>query len=167
MPQRITQKVVNTFVKGLITEAGELTFPEDASIDELNCLLDRDGSRRRRLAAKVEDSNVLSTFVINNTFVFTTGKWKNVDGTAGLDFVVVQAGPTLYFYNTAQEPYSGQQKSFSVDLTAFEFAGSAGAATAKVQMAAINGDLVVVPSFYLGHDNVLHLQEIQTHLHLY
>ena len=157
MPQRITQKVVNTFVKGLITEAGELTFPEDASIDELNCLLDRDGSRRRRLAAKVEDSNVLSTFVINNTFVFTTGKWRNVDGTAGLDFVVVQAGPTLYFYNTAQEPYSGQQKSFSVDLTAFEFAGSAGAATAKVQMAAINGDLVVVSSaiepFYIEYNS--------------
>ena len=157
MPQRITQKVVNTFVKGLITEAGELTFPEDASIDELNCLLDRDGSRRRRLAAKVEDSNVLSTFVINNTFVFTTGKWKNVDGTAGLDFVVVQAGPTLYFYNTAQEPYSGQQKSFSVDLTAFEFTGSAGAATAKVQMAAINGDLVVVSSaiepFYIEYNS--------------
>ena len=157
MPQRITQKVVNTFVKGLITEAGELTFPEDASIDELNCLLDRDGSRRRRLAAKVEDSNVLSTFVINNAFVFTTGKWRNVDGTAGLDFVVVQAGPTLYFYNTAQEPYSGQQKSFSVDLTAFEFAGSAGAATAKVQMAAINGDLVVVSSaiepFYIEYNS--------------
>ena len=157
MPQRITQKVVNTFVKGLITEAGELTFPEDASIDELNCLLDRDGSRRRRLAAKVEDSNVLSTFVINNTFVFTTSRWKNVDGTAGLDFVVVQAGPTLYFYNTAQEPYSGQQKSFSVDLTAFEFTGSAGAATAKVQMAAINGDLVVVSSaiepFYIEYNS--------------
>ena len=157
MPQRITQKVVNTFVKGLITEAGELTFPEDASIDELNCLLDRDGSRRRRLAAKVEDSNVLSTFVINNTFVFTTSRWKNVDGTAGLDFVVVQAGPTLYFYNTAQEPYSGQQKSFSVDLTAFEFSGSAGAATAKVQMAAINGDLVVVSSaiepFYIEYNS--------------
>ena len=58
MPQRLSQKVVNTFIKGLITEAGELTFPEDASIDELNCLLERDGSRRRRLAVEVEDSNV-------------------------------------------------------------------------------------------------------------
>lgn len=157
MPQRITQKVVNTFVKGLITEAGELTFPEDASIDELNCLLDRDGSRRRRLAAKVEDSNVLSTFSINNTFVFTTGRWRNVGGTAGLDFLVVQSGSTLYFYNTVQEPYSGQQKSFSVDLTAFEFSGSLGAGQAKVQMATINGDLVVVSSaiepFYIEYNS--------------
>jgi len=157
MPQRITQKVVNTFVKGLITEAGELTFPEDASIDELNCLLDRDGSRRRRLAAKVEDSNVLSTFSINNTFVFTTGRWRNVGGTAGLDFMVVQSGSNLYFYNTVQEPYSGQQKSFSVDLTAFEFSGSLGAGQAKVQMATINGDLVVVSSaiepFYIEYNS--------------
>lgn len=157
MPQRITQKVVNTFVKGLITEAGELTFPEDASIDELNCLLDRDGSRRRRLAAKVEDSNVLSTFSINNTFVFTTGRWRNVGGTAGLDFLVVQSGSNLYFYNTVQEPYSGQQKSFSVDLTAFEFSGSLGAGQAKVQMATINGDLVVVSSaiepFYIEYNS--------------
>lgn len=65
MPQRISQKVVNTFIKGLITEAGELTFPEDASIDELNCLLERDGSRRRRLAVELETSNVNSTFTIN------------------------------------------------------------------------------------------------------
>ncbi len=157
MPQRITQKVVNTFVKGLITEAGELTFPEDASIDELNCLLNRDGSRRRRLAAKVEDSNVLSTFSINNTFVFTTGRWRNVSGTAGLDFLVVQSGSNLYFYNTVQEPYSGQQKSFSVDLTDFEFSGSLGAGQAKVQMATINGDLVVVSSaiepFYIEYNS--------------
>lgn len=156
MAQRITQKVVNTFVKGLITEAGELTFPEDASIDELNCLLNRDGSRRRRLAVKVEDSNVLSTFTINSTFVFNTGHWSNVGGVAGLDFVVVQAGPTLYFYNTAQEPYSGQQKSFSVDLTAFEFVGSDGAGQSKIQLATINGDLVVVSAgidpFYITYD---------------
>ena len=159
MAQRITQKVVNTFVKGLITEAGELTFPEDASIDELNCLLNRDGSRRRRLAAKVEGSNALSTFSINNTFAFNTGRWRNVGGVAGLDFVVVQAGPTMYFYNTAQEPYSGQQKSFSVDLTAFEFTGSEGVGQFKVQLTTINGDLVVVSAglepFYITYDRDL------------
>lgn len=157
MPQRITQKVVNTFVKGLITEAGELTFPEDASIDELNCLLDRDGSRRRRLAARVEDSNVLSTFSINNNYVFSTSIWKNVDGIAGLDFIVVQSGVRLFFYNTAQEPYSGQQKSFVVNLTGFEFTGSAGAGSAKVQTTVINGDLVVVSEaiepFYIEYNS--------------
>ena len=156
MPQRITQKVVNTFVKGLITEAGELTFPEDASIDELNCVLNRDGSRRRRLAVKVEEGGSLSTFTVSTSQVFTTGKWINVGGEAGLEFIVVQTGPFLYFYNTSTEPYSGQQKSFSVNMTSFEHTGSAGAGTAKVQMASINGDLVVVSSeiepFYIVYN---------------
>ena len=156
MPQRLSQKVVNTFIKGLITEAGELTFPEDASIDELNCLLERDGSRRRRLAVEVEDSNVLSTFTVNNAFEFTTGIWDNVAGQAGLEFFVVQNGYTLYFYNIASEPYSGNQKSFSVNMSTFEQAGSPGAGTAKVQLAAINGDLVVVSEainpFYITYD---------------
>ena len=35
MAQKQAQKVVNKFVKGLITEAGELTFPEDASRTEI------------------------------------------------------------------------------------------------------------------------------------
>ena len=46
MPQSINEKVVNTFIKGLVTEAGELTFPPDASIDESNCLLERDIRKR-------------------------------------------------------------------------------------------------------------------------
>jgi len=157
MPQRISQKVVNTFIKGLITEAGELTFPEDASIDELNCLLDRDGSRRRRLAVEVEENNVLSTFAVTSSdFEFTTGRWTNVGGQAGLEFMVVQNNSTLYFYNLSSEPYSGNQKSFSVDLTTFEHAGSTGAGTAKVQLASLSGDLVVASSainpFYIEYD---------------
>ena len=158
MAQRISQKVVNAFIKGLITEAGELTFPEDASIDELNCLLSRDGSRRRRLGAKVEEANALSSFSVNNAQVFTTGHWTNVGGVAGLDLLVVQAGNTLYFYNTVIEPYSAQQKLFSVNMTAFEHTGSVGAASEKVELATINGDLVVVSNavnpFYVTYDRV-------------
>ncbi len=156
MAQRLNQKVVNTFIKGLVTEAGELTFPENASIDELNCLLERDGSRRRRLAVKVEESNVLSTFTVSETDVFTTGNWENAAGQAGLDFLVVQSGSTLYFYNTASEPYSANQKTFSVDLTAFEQAGSVGAGNAKVQTTSIVGALVVasaaINSFFVEYD---------------
>lgn len=156
MAQRINQKVVNTFIKGLVTEAGELTFPENASIDESNCLLERDGSRRRRLAVKVEESNVLSTFVVSETEAFTTGQWENAAGQAGLDFLVVQTGSTLYFYNTASEPYSSNQKTFSVDLSSFEHAGSVGSSNIKVQMTSIVGSLVVaseaINSFYIEYD---------------
>jgi hypothetical protein len=148
---------VNTFIKGLITEAGELTFPEDASIDESNCLLERDGTRRRRLAVELETNNVNSTFTINNTFVFTTGRWKNASGVAGLDFLVIQDGSTLRFYNTTAEPYSGNEESFSVDLTDYNFAGSVGPGLAKVQMDTVNGSLVVtseaIEPFYVEYDS--------------
>ena len=148
---------MNTFIKGLITEAGELTFPEDASIDESNCLLDRDGTRRRRLAVELETNNVNSTFTIDNTFVFTTGRWKNASGVAGLDFLVVQDGITLRFYNTTAEPYSGNEESFSVDLTLYNFSGSIGPGLAKVQMDTVNGNLVVtseaIEPFYVEYDS--------------
>ena len=106
MPQSLKQKVVNTFIKGLVTEAGELTFPEDASIDELNCLLQRDGSRRRRLAVAMEENGSLSSFSVPTTTEFTTGMWDNVAGQPGLEFLVVQTSNTLRFYNLASEPYS-------------------------------------------------------------
>jgi hypothetical protein len=156
MPQRISQKVVNTFVKGLITEAGELTFPENASVDELNCLLQRDGSRRRRLSVELETDFVDSSFDVATTFVYHTGIWKNVAGQAGFDLLVVQNGSTLYFYETATEPYSSRIKGFTVDLSTFEHAGSAGSGTAYIEMASINGDLVIVSPalnpFYIKYE---------------
>jgi hypothetical protein len=143
MPQSLGQKAVNNFVRGLITEAAELTFPEGASVDELNCDLRRDGTRRRRLSAKVEDSNVLSSFTLADTEVVATGDWVNVGGNADLTFLVVQKGSTLYFYNKADLPYSGQIEAASFNLATHEYAGSAGAETVKCQFTSLKGNLVV------------------------
>lgn len=157
MPQSLTQKVVNTFVKGLITEAGELTFPENASVDELNCDLRRDGSRRRRLAAKVEDSRVLSSFTVSTSTRFHTGKWENVRGQSGLEFLVLQVGSTLRFYNKAELPYSSHEITQTVNLATYEVAGGVGAANANCQFASINGALVVsspaINTIYIQRNN--------------
>lgn len=157
MPQSLTQKVVNTFVKGLITEAGELTFPENASVDELNCDLRRDGSRRRRLAAKVEDSRVLSSFTVSTSTRFHTGKWENVGGQSGLEFLVLQVGSTLRFYNKAELPYSSHEITQTVNLATYEVAGGVGAANANCQFASINGALVVsspaINTIYIQRNN--------------
>ena len=158
MPQSLTQKVVNTFVKGLITEAGELTFPADASVDELNCDLRRDGSRRRRLAAKVESNNVLSTFTVATSTRFHSGKWENVGGQAGLEFLVLQVGSTLRFYNKTTAPYSSHQITQAVDLSSYEVTGGGGSANVNCQFASINGALVVsspaIDTIYIERDNV-------------
>lgn len=143
MPQRYNQKTVNNFVKGLITEAGEMTFPDGASVDELNCELKRDGSRRRRLGVSKEQSFVDSTFTVSSTEVIHSGSWTNVAGISGLEFLVIQKGHHLYFYNKAELPYSNTQKSFNIDLQTYEYAGSSGAENYKCQFASLQGYLVV------------------------
>ena len=143
MPQSLNQKAVNNFVKGLITEAGELTFPDGASVDELNCDLRRDGTRRRRLGVEYESNNALSTFTLSDTEVLHTGDWVNVGGNADLEYLVMQKGSTLYFYNKGSLPYSAQIQTGSINLTTYEHSGSNGAETAKCQFASLKGNLVV------------------------
>lgn len=143
MPQSLNQKAVNNFVKGLITEAGELTFPEGASVDELNCDLRRDGTRRRRLGVAYESNNTLSSFTLSDTEIVSTGEWINVAGNADLEFLVLQKGATLYFYNKGDLPYSAQVEANTIDLSTYEQSGSTGAENAKCQFTTIKGNLVV------------------------
>ena len=143
MPQSLNQKAVNNFVRGLITEAAELTFPDGASVDELNCDLRRDGTRRRRLAVAYESNNTLSSFTLSNTELTAVGDWVNVGGNADLEFLVLQKGSRLYFYNKGDLPYSAQVESNSVNLASYEQSGSSGAENAKCQFTSIKGNLVV------------------------
>jgi len=144
MPQNLTQRTVNTFIKGLITEAGELTFPPDASVDELNCDLLRDGTRRRRKGLTKEESYELSSFTVTDSTVVTTGDWYNAGGVPGVQYLVVQAGATLYFYNKAGASISSNVINMSVDLTPYEVAGGVGASEAKCKFTSIKGVLIVV-----------------------
>ena len=158
MPQSLTQRVVNTFVKGLITEAGELTFPPDASVDELNCDLRRDGSRRRRKGAAKETNFELSSFTVADDAITTTGVWYNVGGQSGLEFLVFQNGATLHFYNKSGVPFSANVDSATVNLSTYEVAGSVGASNAKCTFTSLKGALIVVSEaidpIYIERDNV-------------
>lgn len=143
MAQSISQKAVNNFVKGLITEASELTFPEGASVDESNCDLRRDGTRRRRLNVEYENSHALSSFTLSNSEVVATGEWTNAGGDATRDLLVLQKGSTLYFYNKASTPYSNQL------VTSFSLNGLFGVTidpTVACQFTTIKGMLVVTSS---------------------
>ena len=157
MPQQITQRVVNNFIKGLITEAGELNFPENASVDESNCDLRRDGSRRRRLGAVAEDNHTDTSWTISDTERVVTGEWENVGGQSGLKYMVVQKGSTLYFFNKASAPYSQQEVANTVDLTTYEKDVSADASAADCQFASVKGALVVaspeIDTIYIERDN--------------
>ncbi len=153
--QNLNQRTVNNLIKGLITEAGELTFPEGASVDELNCSLSRDGSRSRRLGLEFEASNALSSFTVDPDQIFSVGQWDNPGGVAGLTFMVIQSGATLYFYNSGLAPYSNQYTGLSIDLTPYQIAGK-DITLSRVEFATIATVLVVaseaINTIYLTYD---------------
>ena len=146
MPQSLTQKQVNTFTGGLITEASELTFPENASVDELNCSLERDGTRRRRKAVVLEDNAVTDGIVIPEGSVFHTATWYNVAGQPNLEFLVVQIGSDLVFYEKSKDPLSAQKVAvggLSNILQVHTANNTYSPSEEKIQVTSINGTLII------------------------
>lgn len=156
MPEQVLQTTVNSFIRGLITEASPLTFPENASVDELNCVLEKTGVRKRRKGIELETNSSLSTFTTGaNDLIFTTS-WKNVANTSGTEFLVVQVADTLHFYDKSTAPLSANEKSFTVDLNTFSASNGEDVGTSRISADSINGFLVVVSKaiepFYIEYN---------------
>ena len=143
MAQSLIQRTVNKFTKGLITEASELTFPEGASVDELNCALEIDGTRRRRKALAYEANHVLSDIVVPKGALIQTLDWYNVAGQPNLEFLVVQVNATLYFYEKSADPLSGNKYVDSVNLNTYTASNGLSPSNERIQVSALNGALVV------------------------
>lgn len=94
---------VNTFVGGLVTDAGPLTFPDNASLDEDNMVLNNDGSRNRRLGMDSEagGSTITTgvTFSASNDYGHTTYRWENAGNDSSVSLLVVQFGEEIKFFN--------------------------------------------------------------------
>lgn len=101
---------VTSYVKGLVTEASPLTFPENASVDEVNFVLNRDGTRRRRLGMDVEPSYASIDTGISPVagldIATTSFKWIGAGGVATKNISVVQVGNTLMFFDLDVLPLS-------------------------------------------------------------
>lgn len=61
MARQKFEKTYNTFTKGLMTEASEVNFPEDFSLYEKNFVLNRDGSRDRRMGQQIVGQTIVIT----------------------------------------------------------------------------------------------------------
>jgi len=139
----------NSFVAGLITEATELTYPPNSSFDEENCVLSVKGNRRRRLGIDFEEDYVLSTFGLTDAQL-TEGQaiysfnWSAVGGKGTRNFVMVQLGKTLYFYDLASTPISSGLKGFTVNLDTHLAPSASTAALDRVSCVVGRGDLFVV-----------------------
>ncbi len=126
------QAEFNTFVRGLITEAGPLTFPENASLAEQNFVLNVDGTRDRRLGMDFEEDFQLVEPAFTRNYEkgmpYSIFNWENVGGNSDLEFIVVQVGESLMFFDSAAKPLSSgllytSQFAFdvnSVDMTSVD-----------------------------------------------
>lgn len=121
---RQTQTVeVNSFVRGLITEASPLTFPDNASLDEDNFNLRRDGSRDRRLGMDYEEGfQTINTGIDElptGELAVSTFSWKNAGGIPEKTFIVVQTGNVVKVFDPDVAPLSSGEI-FSVTLPVAE-----------------------------------------------
>jgi len=125
MVKKSVKVEVNTFVKGLITEASPLNFPPNASLDEQNFELLPTGVRQRRLGLDFEDAHQF-LIGIHGTESFDTSKiktyvWKNAAGISGKDILVVQLNNRLAFFNTNVDSLSSQGYIDTVTFPVLEF----------------------------------------------
>ena len=137
-----TEKLYKNFVQGLITEASPLTFPENASIDEDNFVLERDGSRIRRRGVDYELNHALKATGIQAANLETGRQsfhvWEfpggDLDKTAG----VARINNKLFFVNLQTSNPSNNFLNGGTSLTI------SGLDQGEIECTSINNKLVVV-----------------------
>lgn len=144
MVQQYSQKAVNTFIKGLFTEASVMTYPEGTSSDELNFDLLIDGSRQRRRGLHYEDNYQNSTFSVASGDLIHAETWSNVSGIGGTEFLVVQHNNMVYFYDKSLDTISAGQKSFSINLNNYSAGNSYSVSSSYINTASVTGYLIIV-----------------------
>ncbi len=102
------QKAVDTKIqvtRGFVTEFTPVGFPQEAAIDIENCIIDTDGSVRRRPGIDLEHSFALNdvngAVLAKGTIAsvaFSTHLWEFVANSGTLNIVVQQIGTVLQFY---------------------------------------------------------------------
>lgn len=142
MPVSYQAGEFNSFVGGLVTEASPLTFPENASIDESNFVLDQNGSRRRRLGLDIEPSTIKKTSATSVSPEITdncsTYTWKNPGGLSGKSLVAIQTEENITIVDRSSADTSlWRYQSFQLVTPA------AAPQEIKATFASIDGKLVV------------------------
>lgn len=146
MARAKTTKLNRTFVKGLITEAGPLTYPQDATIDEDNTVLYRAGNRSRRLGINLE-SNHISDIPVDAVLFHQAAvneyRWDAVNNDADKSFLVQQVGFQLFFYDITVEPLVANRNPTILDLTPYVIPGYPNAHTTLLSFASGRGYLFI------------------------
>ena len=98
MPRAIATKQYHDFTGGLNTDSTKLNFPENSLVDVRNIIIDKSGKLRR---AKYGEETATGQTIAAATGDPHAGTfvWNSPNGIAGTNFLVVQYGENLYFYD--------------------------------------------------------------------
>lgn len=143
MVKKAIKAEFNTFVKGLITEASPLNFPENASFDEENFELNRDGSRDRRFGLDFESGFEYWQLPFDDVLIkdgkYNTYLWENAGGIQGKSLVVIQFDHSLFVFDSSKIPTSRTGFIGSVSLSTGESLGLTSFASVGGKLVAVNG----------------------------
>jgi hypothetical protein len=137
-----TEKSFRSFVKGLVTEASELTFPEGSLIDGQNFVLKRDGSLERRLGIDYENlyekisTGLTEEQISEGRSAFY--RWNSPSGDSSLAIGVIRIYTKFWFIDLLKSNPSGNL------LNNGDYIELSGLTTQDVQFANLNNQLVVV-----------------------
>lgn len=136
------EKTFNSFVKGLVTEASELTFPEGALVDGENFVLKRDGSLERRLGIDYENlytkvsTGLTQSQIEQGRSAFY--RWNSPSGDSSLSIGVIRIYNRFWFVDLLTSNPSTNL------LNNGDFIEATGLTTSDVQFANLNNQLVIV-----------------------
>lgn len=120
MARQLSASVDNTFVKGVITEATGLNFPDHACTAADNVVFSILGNVERRPGLDLETN--YSNFTLSRTgLALSSYLWKNAGGDGLTQVYVVQIGNSILFYQsslaTLATPLSATKLNASLNLT--------------------------------------------------
>lgn len=142
MSRTVAVKQYNTFIKGLVTEASPLTYPENASLDEDNFVLKRNGSRERRLGLDYEIDYALTATGLTADQIAGSKqsfhKWDNPGGDTTVSIGVVRIYNKLWFVDLLTDNPSGNLLNNGNPITI------AGLTNADIETSVINNTLIIV-----------------------
>lgn len=131
MAKKSIKAEFKNFIKGLITEASPVNFPPEASFDEENFQLNRDGTRDRRLGLDYEADYQLRDLPVDAATLLNTDpitfEWRNVNGDSGSIFLVLQIANSLLFFDLeasaiSRDGYKGSLSSVFTETNPYSFA---------------------------------------------
>lgn len=143
MPRSTGTVVENNFVKGLITEATGLNFPENACVATENCVFDLTGQVTRRRGIDIE-SEAQGIGFSDSTGMVIEFLWRAVALTGTFVFLVTQLGETISFFDlSVTGNLSSGLRTFGVDLNNFRASGGASIKDKPCQFSAGSGRLFI------------------------